>query len=96
MYVQNPSIEKSGATHSAIASIRTLIAKYASPSVSRISGSASSVRIGLTIAFAMPNTAAPMSTLPQQPDLHAVEDRIDDEERDDVDSPPDEERSQRL
>ncbi len=44
-----------------------MIAKYASPSVSRMSGSASSVRIGLTIAFAMPNTAAPMSTLPQSP-----------------------------
>ena len=45
----------------------TLIAKSASPSVRITSGSVISVRIGLTIVFAIPSTAAPRSNGHQCP-----------------------------
>src|SRR5262245_16291150 len=67
MYVQNPSIEKSGVSHSASASISTLIAKYASPNVMMMSGSVRIARIGLMIVLPIVRMAAAKSSDPQRP-----------------------------
>src|SRR4029078_5656981 len=56
-YVQNPSIEKFGTTHSVNRSIATLTKKYAIPNVRRINGSAMNVRSGLRKAVATPRKA---------------------------------------
>ena len=66
-YVQKPSIEKFGASHSASASMRTLIAKYASPNVRMISGNVRIARIGLMKMFPSVSTSAPKSREPQRP-----------------------------
>src|SRR5688572_33230197 len=61
-YVQKPSIEKSGVTHSVNSSITTFTKKYATPKVSRISGSAMNVTSGFRNTFARPSTAPARST----------------------------------
>ena len=89
-YVQKPSIEKSGVIHSASASISTLIAKYASPNVTRMSGSARIARIGLMMVLPIVRIARGEQERPPAPDRHAVEDPVDDDQREDVDAPADE------
>src|SRR5262245_24097058 len=65
-YVQNPSIEKSGTTHSVNSSITTFTKKYAMPNVSRMSGSAMNVTRGLRKTFARPSTAPASRSGPQR------------------------------
>ena len=94
-YVQNPSIEKSGVIHSASASISTLIAKYASPNVMMMSGSVRIARIGLMIVLPIVRIAAAEEKRAPAPDRHAVEHPVDDDQREDVDAPADEEGDDR-
>src|SRR6476619_542893 len=66
-YVQKPSMEKSGVSHSASASMSTLIAKYARPNVRMMSGSVRIARIGLMIVLPIVRIAAANSRDPQRP-----------------------------
>ena len=90
-YVQKPSIEKSGVSHSASASMRTLIAKYASPNVTMISGSVRIARIGLMIVLPIVRISRRREERSPAADRHAVEHPVDDDQREDVDAVDDEE-----
>ena len=89
-YVQKPSIEKFGTTHSVNARIATLTKKYAIPKVRMISGIAMNVSSGFRKTFASPKTAPARSSEPQRSIVNAREHPVGDHQREDVDAPGDE------
>ena len=80
-----------GATHSASASISTLRAKYERPNVMITSGSVRMARIGFRIALPTIRMNAPKQERSPAADLHTVEHPVDDDQRENVDAPEDEE-----
>ena len=98
-YVQNPLITKSGTTHSVKSRITTFTKKYATPKVSRISGSAMNVSERLEEDVREPEDGAGEDDRPPTLDREAVERPVADDEREDVEPPlddcPDEQRHAR-